>query len=476
MVDNNESKKRVLLITLDGWGAGLAGPANIFNEETAPKLSALLDSYPYTQLATCASDLGYGKQVITDSKIGHLALALAAPLEKQSGVSFFKEEELATALKQLKQKESDCHILLDARNIEAIDDFKWCVTLAERKKIKQLYVHLLLSEVDNFDLTVWQALMAGHDNIKIIQLIKADYALNDSYEWEKTALTYRAVVDGESNDAVIKKIEATKIVLAENDVVLFLGRELSVWFQLASSLTSFEFGEFERKLPSGLKCLSVDAAKQRGLVLPKLLAQHDLKQVVITESYGAIAACYYGGGLACSPEAGQDWVIFNSPLYSELPNEILESSEKIIDYSIDLINDQDYDFVHINLATLDLARQCADVELVTRCLATLDKLSARVIKAALDRNFLVLLGSTCSGSEAIVDVVSGAQTIKNTNALVPFVIISSDLEGRSFSSLEGARNDAEAGASQLSLLDIAPTVLAYFNIHQPSSMSGKSLI
>lgn len=476
MVDNNESKKRVVLITLDGWGAGLAGPANIFNEETAPKLSALLDSYPYTQLATCASDLGYGKQAITDSKIGHLALSLAAPLEKKSG-GFFKEEELAAALKQLKQKESDCHVLLDARNIEALDDFKWCVTLAERKKIKQVCVHLLLSEVDNFDLTVWQALIAGHDNIKIIQLIKADYALNDSYEWEKTALAYRAVVEGESNDAVIKKIEATKMVLAENDVVLFLGRELSVWFQLASSLTAFEFGEFERKLPSGLKCLSVDgAAKQRGSALPKLLAQHDLKQVVITESYGAIAACYYGGGLACSPEAGQDWVIFNSPLYSELPNEILESSEKVIDYSIDLINDQDYDFVHINLATLDLARQCGDVELVTRCLEALDKLSARLIKAALDRNFLVLLGSTCSGSEAIVDVVSGAQTIKNTNALVPFAIIASELEGRSFSSLEGVRNEVDAAVSHLSLLDIAPTVLAYFNIHQPSSMSGKSLI
>jgi hypothetical protein len=53
-----------------------------------------------------------------------LALSLAAPLEKKSG-GFFKEEELAAALKQLKQKESDCHVLLDARNIEALDDFKW---------------------------------------------------------------------------------------------------------------------------------------------------------------------------------------------------------------------------------------------------------------------------------------------------------------------------------------------------------------
>lgn len=89
---------------------------------------------------------------------------------------------------------------------------------------------------------------------------------------------------------------------------------------------------------------------------------------------------------------------------------------------------------------------------------------------------MVLLGSTCSASEAIVDVVSGAQTTKNTNALVPFVIIASELEGRSFSSLEGARNEVDVAVSHLSLLDIAPTVLAYFNIHQPSSMSGKSLI
>ena len=264
--------------------------------------------------------------------------------------------------------------------------------------------------------------------------------------------------------------------LTDQDVVLLLGREASAWLQLLNALTLVKFDKFDRQLLSGLICLSLaESYEEISDGLSAVIDQYGLNQVLLTESYDALSACYYGGVYAEKPESNQEWLVFNSPLYSELASKTLDTTELIVESAVDLINDKEYDLVRVNLSALEIARSLGSAELMTSCLQEIDSLIMKIVKAALDKDCLIFLTSTCSGSEAAIDVLGDGHKFLNTNALVPFVVIGKDLEGHSLGQLDMGLGDL-GGGSSANLLDIAPTVLSHFGIAQPSSMSGKSLI
>jgi bisphosphoglycerate-independent phosphoglycerate mutase (AlkP superfamily) len=256
----DQQKKKVVVISLDGWGASSGSDLDIFDEEKAPYLSSLLNSYPSTQLATKASVLGF-KQGPTNKEMGQQALAGALMVSQES--SLLKNEALMEALKILKKNQAACQIIL------SIDDSsEWSITylkifleLAKRKKLAKVNIHAVLREVVSWEW--WQELellCQSQVGVSLVSVMGADYAGNNNYDWQKTRLTYQHLTkkakaqkllaaDLEQGRALAPKwLRATEQAgsLSKDDVVLVCDEQVNDAWQLVNALTAKQFDIFKR--------------------------------------------------------------------------------------------------------------------------------------------------------------------------------------------------------------------------------------
>jgi|GEM_PF-2214532 len=524
-INEIRQKHPIILLSLDGWGVGPLSAANIFDAKIAPNIHGLLEKYPCARLSTKASLFGYPDNEITTSKLGHLMIGSGAyvGIGKSSTIhdvdsgKFFKDHYLLEAVKQVKQYNSSWHLigLVDDNGVfEDIDYLTALLDYANRKKISQVYLHIVFSQSDQAlcqaILKKISSLVESFDGNVIASLIGSDYALNQAYQWDKTEEVYGHLLGQHTNVAknphkVIKKASergrlgrqmkpiACQIdnhdttSIKENDVVIFFNHETAPFYQLASALTEFGFDKFNRVSVSGViylsmakfpECLNIKTIghKVAHPNLSSVISKNGLKQLIITESLGALSACYYGSGMAERPTADEHWQIINSPLSTDIINTPECSSELIINQAIKLISSANYDLIRITIPALNLSGRVGGSNLMIRCLVVLDELIVRLVKESLDNDCLLLVTSSCSGSESAIDLLSGEDAYINSNKEVPLVVIGNHLEGCSLDRLDASGGDLNLLKLGGSILDIAPTIIKQFGLEQPKSMIGKSLL
>jgi 2,3-bisphosphoglycerate-independent phosphoglycerate mutase len=110
--------------------------------------------------------------------------------------------------------------------------------------------------------------------------------------------------------------------------------------------------------------------------------------------------------------------------------------------------------------TVDMVGHTAVREAIIAAVETLDRESHRVIQAALERNYYVLLTADHGNCDEMVDPATGEPHTQHTVYPVPFLLL-------------GDRK-AQLGIGR-GLADVAPTVLDLLDIPQPPEMTGCSL-
>lgn len=488
-------KKKLLCISLDGWGVAPASEANIFDEQRAPYLSSLLLKYPYTQIATKASVLGF-EHGPTNKEMGHQVIC--SGMKAAQKPELLKSELLLAAIKELKKNQGTAHVLLSINEQSdwTSDNLKKCLELARRKKLTKLYIHGVLT--NDLSQEYWQKLQKeceGQELVEIVGLLGADYALNDCYDWDKTARSYDYLTT-ESLEKENKTtwtadwsvaLVPTKLVsapaLTTDDLLIILTEDLTKNFQLANALTVKNFEAFERKqwcdwtvlsagkIADGLQVLDL-LTEVSVKNLQQVLVENNLRQIWLTDSYGALALGHYASG-AISPEFWKhDYKIINSAVYADWAKDFNEVNEKLINEALSELTEDGHDLVWVSLPSLDLAGQMADLELMKSCLTDLDELLAKLIDKAINKDYVVFLTASCARSEAVRDLVTGQDKKQNSDGLVPLVLMAKDLEGQNFAKLELVMDKL----NPLSLLNLAPTILAHFGIEAPEQMKASSLL
>jgi 2,3-bisphosphoglycerate-independent phosphoglycerate mutase len=493
----DQQKKKVVVISLDGWGASSGSDLDIFDEEKAPYLSSLLNSYPSTQLATKASVLGF-KQGPTNKEMGQQALAGALMVSQES--SLLKNEALMEALKILKKNQAACQIIL------SIDDSsEWSITylkifleLAKRKKLAKVNIHAVLREVVSWEW--WQELellCQSQVGVSLVSVMGADYAGNNNYDWQKTRLTYQHLTkkakaqkllaaDLEQGRALAPKwLRATEQAgsLSKDDVVLVCDEQVNDAWQLVNALTAKQFDIFKRdnwqqwvvmsvgKVAEDLSVIDL-LPRSESLVLEKIVAAKEMRQIMMTEGYGSLAVNYYALGGLAPREWNHDYKIVNSPFYGELTNDIGTGTRALTQEMNELLVAGDHDLIWLDLPVLDLAGEIGGGELMAKSLPEVDELLAKIINKAISKDYLVLLTASCARSEAPVDVLTGQERRVNSEGAVPLILIAKELEGRNWGELERA-GDLEALPS---LLNVAPTILQCLGLEVPEELSAKGLL
>jgi 2,3-bisphosphoglycerate-independent phosphoglycerate mutase len=137
------------------------------------------------------------------------------------------------------------------------------------------------------------------------------------------------------------------------------------------------------------------------------------------------------------------------------------SARELADSVIEAMQAGEYAFIVVNFANGDMVGHTAVVDAIIEAVEALDREVGRVLDAAVEADYAVLLSADHGNCDEMVDPQTGKPHTQHSNHPVPCLVID-----RGVSSLRVGEN----------LSAIAPTVLQLMGLVQPEAMSGHSLI
>lgn len=148
------SRRKVLLIILDGCGVGRKDETNPLFVAHTPVLDDLIKNVPYTELAASGEAVGLMKGKNGNSESGHMNIA-AGRIVLQDDVrieqairdgSFYENEAFLLAIKNAKENNGSLHLLTmlsKGSSHGSMDYALELLQLAGRERLRRVFVHLI---------------------------------------------------------------------------------------------------------------------------------------------------------------------------------------------------------------------------------------------------------------------------------------------------------------------------------------------
>lgn len=208
--------------------------------------------------------------------------------------------------------------------------------------------------------------------------------------------------------------------------------------------------------------------------LAKELAGAGFTQAHIAETEKFPHATYFLNGGVEKPYDGEKHIMLASRKDVQTHDEAPEMrAEAIADKAIEEIN-AGANFIFINFANPDMVGHTANVPAIITAVETVDTQLGRVLEAleARPNKAVAFVTADHGNAEVNVDQTTGDRHTAHTINPVPAVFTDASVALKPASLSDEAHQKGIYGT----LADITPTILNYFEIEKPSTMTGKSLI
>lgn len=530
-MDNEKRKipKPVALIILDGYGIGQPFAGNSISMSNTPNMDSYILRYPSMTLRASGDAVGLPWNEEGNSEVGHLNLGLGRivyqllpRINRTIGDhTFYKNETLLGAVEHVKKNNSSLHFIglaSDGGVHASIEHLFALLVLAAENKIEKVFIHAILDGRDTLFnggksyIAQIQKFIEQHGFGKIATISGRFYTMDRNNNWERTEKAYRALVDGVGNKSqnpieAIEKSYKNKIYdeefvptviydgeepvakVSENDAVIFFNfrpdrsRQITKAFSLddfdkfsrsekIKNLKFITFAEYEKDLPVEV----VFPPEEFKNSLGEIISKEGLKQLRIaeTEKYAHVTYFFNGGIEKTFPN--EDHVLVPSPIIPSYDAKPEMSAPGVTKKILDYISEEKYDFILVNFANADMVGHTANIDATVEAIEVLDSLVAKIVKAILGKNGVVIITADHGNAEVMYDMQAGVKLKEHTANPVPLLIIGNDFEGKTFGWQSVPGNDLSMVQPQGVLADVAPTILKLLNIKKPDEMTGESLI
>jgi len=492
----------VVLCVLDGWGIAPDGPGNAVTRAKTPRLDALFARYPHAKLDASGRAVGLPDGVMGNSEVGHLTMG-AGYISYQELVrindaiddgSFFTNPALLEACAAVRDR-GTLHLLglistggvhADMKHLAAL------VELAKRERVARVVVHAFL---DGRDMPPRSALeLLPRITAPIATVHGRYYAMDRDKRWDRTELSYDAIVDaqGPRADSAIAAVEQCyaddscsdelmkpHVVrdgapVRDQDAVIFFNFRPDRARQLTWALMQQDFDGFpRRRVPAdltfvtlteyklGIPGVSVAFAPAEVVPMAQVLSEAGLKQFHTAETEKYAHVTYFFNGGREPPFPGEDRVLVPSPKVATYDLRPEMSAAGVAVTLVNAIKNGAYDFAIVNFANPDMVGHTGDFEATRAAMAATDAAVGRVVDAALAAGGCVIVTADHGNAEELL-FPDGSRNTQHSLNPVPVVFVAPD----------GERYALHDGG----LRDIAPTLLTLLGRPLPERMTGRSLL
>ncbi|MFH1834921.1 MAG: 2,3-bisphosphoglycerate-independent phosphoglycerate mutase [Methanobacteriota archaeon] len=507
-------KKHLTLIIMDGWGINPKKEGNAIAAANTPNFDRFWSNSPHTKLKASGNAVGLPEGTQGGSEPGHLTIGAGRivwqPLEdinqKIKSGEFFENEALLGAIKYVKEKCSNLHLmgLFSDQGVHATTHHLHALLdLAARNDVKNVYVHCFLDgrDVAEKSAGVFLAELRKAQKKfgvgKIASIVGRYYAMDRDTNWDRTKKAYRMLVSGEGfeSESAEKALEEAyargdktdyyvqptiiipnKKTISDGDSVIFFNFRSDRSRQITYALTQDGFVKFDRgkKLDIHLVCMSEYADDLNlPVAFPQLtvdnnlgtiLSNAGLRQLRIAETEKYAHVTFFFNSQVDDPYPGEDRILIDSPKVPSYDQQPEMSAYKVTDRVVKELDSRRYDVVIMNYANADLVGHSGVFDAVVDCVEVVDKCIGKVVGKTLDLGGTAIIMADHGNAEQMLYEDGEICPAHGTNP-VPFILISSREE---LKKVELARGGG--------MKDVAPTMLEILGIDKPAEMTGESLI
>jgi 2,3-bisphosphoglycerate-independent phosphoglycerate mutase len=503
------TKKKAILVIMDGWGLGQVSSADAIQNANVPFVSSLYSQYPNTTLTTCGEAVGLPDGQMGNSEVGHLNLGAGRIVYQElqrihvavrSG-EFAANKVLNNSIDYAISNKKTLHLIglvSDGGVHSHTSHLKAITTLCKEKGFSNVLVHTFTDGRDTDPKSGLGYLTDLQQHLNntvgaIATVTGRYYAMDRDKRWERVKLAYDALVNavGEKTDDVLKavetsyaneitdeflkpvintKVENTKI--QDGDAVICFNFRTDRCREITQVLTQQDMPEF------GMQQLNLHyttmteydktyknvnvifATDNLTKTLGEVLEQHDRTQIRIaeTEKYPHVSFFFSGGRE--KPFEGEKRIMIPSPKVATYDLQPEMSAVEVTDAIVPEIQDETADFICLNYANADMVGHTGVFSAAVKAVETVDACVKRVVTAALEHGYTVFLTADHGNADYLVNEDGTPNTAHTLNPVPLFVI------DRSW---KGIVKPGKLG-------DIAPTILTMMGLPIPAEMTGEVLI
>jgi len=505
------SKRKVILIIMDGWGLGKVKSSDAIQNSNTPFVSSLYAKYPNTTLTTCGEAVGLPEGQMGNSEVGHLNLGAGRIVYQElqrinvairEGM-FAKNKSLLESINYAKQNSRPFHLLGLVSNggvHSHINHLKAILDVCKQQGLTQVFIHAFTDGRDcdpKSGLSFIKELEehASKTVGKIATINGRYFAMDRDNRWERVKLAYDAMVTGigEHVNSAVTAIERSyqqnitdefikPAVIIEDgvpvakirdgDVVICFNFRTDRCREITKALTQMEFPQYEMH-PLQLHFTTMteyDATFKNVHIifendnlnntLGEVLEQNHLKQIRIaeTEKYPHVTFFFSGGREI--PFEGESRIMVPSPKVATYDLQPEMSAYGVTDAIIPEIEKAEANFICLNYANADMVGHTGIWEAAIKAVETVDKCVERVVTTALKSGYTIFLTADHGNADYMINADGTPNTAHTLNP-VPFFIIDNQWKGKIIPGKLG---------------DLAPMILKMMNLPVPKEMTGEILI
>ena len=504
-------RRPVVLMVLDGWGAGPAGPGNAVSVADTPVMDGLEARYPHALLEASGPAVGLPPGQMGNSEVGHLNIGAGRVVYQDltrisravEDGDFFRNRVLVQAFDKAAGRGATLHLmgLVSEGGVHSdLGHLEACLELAAERRVQSVVVHAFLDGRDTLPRSAKGYLARVQGKMDTLGLGRFGvvcgryYAMDRDTRWDRVKLAWDALVHGTgffaadaeaAVDAAYRRGEDDEFVrptvvrpelpsrVSDGDVCLFFNFRPDRARELTRAFTEPGFDGFDRgPHPPAVDFVTMTQYKAEfglpvafppdhpGHVLADVLAEHGLRQLHIaeTEKYAHVTF-FFNGGVEHEVE-GETRILIPSPrdvpTYDHKPE---MSAPAVTDALVEALGGGAYDFAVVNYANADMVGHTGVIAAAAAAVEAVDACVGRVVDAVTRLGGVCLITADHGNSDNMLEPDGSPNTAHSTNP-VPFLVTDEGVRVR-----EGGR-----------LCDLAPTVLCYLGLSHPPEMTGVTLV
>jgi 2,3-bisphosphoglycerate-independent phosphoglycerate mutase len=503
------TKKKAILVIMDGWGLGQVPAADAIQNANVPFVSSLYSQYPNTTLVTCGEAVGLPDGQMGNSEVGHLNLGAGRIVYQElqrihvavrSG-EFAGNKTLNDSINYAINNKKALHIIglvSDGGVHSHTSHLKAITTLCKEKSFHQVFIHAFTDGRDTDPKSGLAYLTDVQNHLTATTGVIASvtgryYAMDRDKRWERVKLAYDALVNGigEHTNDVLKAVAASyesgvtdefmkpiinsnalNSTIKDGDVVICFNFRTDRCREITQVLTQIDMPEFNmQKLNLHYTTMTeydktyknvhvIFETDNLSKTLGEVLEEHGRTQIRIaeTEKYPHVSFFFSGGRE--NPFEGEKRIMVSSPKVATYDLQPEMSANEVTDAIVPEIEDETADFICLNYANADMVGHTGIFPAAIKAVETVDACVKRVVTAALNHGYSVFLTADHGNADYMINEDGTPNTAHTLNPVPLFVI------DRSW---KGTVKPGKLG-------DIAPSILTMMGLPVPKEMTGDVLI
>lgn len=209
-----ESRRRVLLLILDGWGMREEKHGNLIAEARSPNFHKLWSSFPHSLLKASGEAVGMPSYTVGNSEAGHLHLGAGRRVildrfridKAIEDRSFFSNEAFLWAMEGAKKERKALHLLGIVSHYSSHGTIKHLFALlhlAKKVGVQEVFIHCLIGRRGEKPESGAAYVAKVEETCKslslgqVVSIIGRFWALDREENWDRVEKAYRALVYGE---------------------------------------------------------------------------------------------------------------------------------------------------------------------------------------------------------------------------------------------------------------------------------------